>query len=87
MGDTRGYSSGSSCCLVPLVANADAEGFGKYFASSNGRIEATEIDVAAKIPGRIDKILVNEGDFVNTGQIVAVMDLKTLKAQLDRSRS
>ena len=31
-------------------------------ASGNGRIEATEIDVAAKIPGRIREILVHEGD-------------------------
>lgn len=28
------------------------------FASSNGRIEATEVDIASKIAGRIDTILV-----------------------------
>jgi HlyD family secretion protein len=33
-------------------------------ASGNGRIEATDIDVAAKIPARIKEILVHEGDFV-----------------------
>lgn len=33
-------------------------------ASGNGRIEATDIDVAAKIPARIEEILVHEGDFV-----------------------
>jgi HlyD family secretion protein len=31
-------------------------------ASGNGRIEATEIDVAAKIPGRIREILVHRFD-------------------------
>lgn len=30
------------------------------FASSNGRIEATEVDIASKIAGRIDTILVKE---------------------------
>lgn len=51
------------------------------FASSNGRIEAVEIDVAAKAPGRIKEILVNEGDFVTAGQIVARMDTDVLESQ------
>ncbi len=62
-------------------------GLGKNFASSNGRIEATEIDVAAKIPGRIAQIFVDEGDFVRPGEIVAVMDLKTLNAELDEDKA
>src|SRR5262245_15273699 len=51
------------------------------FASSNGRIEATETDVATKLAGRILKELVDEGDFVNAGQIVAHMDIESLQAQ------
>ena len=50
-------------------------------ASGNGRIEATEIDVDAKIPGRIADILVAEGDFVSAGQALAHMDTRTLEAQ------
>lgn len=52
------------------------------FASGNGRIEATEIDVATKTPGRINDILVREGDFVRAGQVLANMDTDVLKAQL-----
>jgi HlyD family secretion protein len=51
-------------------------------ASGNGRIEATEIDVATKIAGRIKEILVREGDFVTAGQVVALMDTDVLRAQL-----
>jgi HlyD family secretion protein len=51
------------------------------FASSNGRIEAVEIDVAAKIPGRIADMLVDEGDFVTAGQVLAKMDTAVLEAQ------
>ena len=51
------------------------------FASGNGRIEGTEIDVDAKIAGRITDILVDEGDFVSAGQILVHMDIKTLDAQ------
>lgn len=50
-------------------------------ASGNGRIEATEIDVASKNSGRVKEILVQEGDFVTAGQVLAVMDTKLLEAQ------
>lgn len=56
-------------------------GLPQGFASSNGRIEATEIDVAAKIAGRIQEILVKEGDFVTAGQLLARMDTSVLQAQ------
>jgi len=51
------------------------------FASSNGRIEATEIDISPKIAGRIEQEFVDEGDYVDPGEIVAKMDTKTLEAQ------
>ena len=56
-------------------------GPGPGFASGNGRIEATEINIATKIPGRVEEILVREGDFVTAGQAVARMQVDTLEAQ------
>lgn len=53
----------------------------KGFASGNGRIQAVEVDISAKIPGRISEILVDEGDFVAAGQVLARMDTQTLEAQ------
>ena len=50
-------------------------------ASGNGRIEAVEIDVSAKSPGRIKEILVNEGDFVKAGDVLARMDTTRLEAE------
>lgn len=50
-------------------------------AGGNGRIEAVEIDISAKIPGRVKEILVNEGDFVKAGQVLARMDTEQLQAQ------
>lgn len=38
------------------------------FARGNGRIEAIEIDVAPRLPGRIDAALVTEGELVEAGQ-------------------
>src|SRR5262245_23055395 len=43
-------------------------------AGGNGRLEANEIYVATKYAGRIQEILFNEGDTVDTGQVVARMD-------------
>jgi len=44
------------------------------FAAGNGRLEANEIYVATKYPGRVKTILFNEGDTVEANQIVARMD-------------
>ncbi len=50
-------------------------------AAGNGRIEATEIDISTKTAGRIREIVVNEGDFVTAGQVLARMDTEQLEAQ------
>lgn len=51
------------------------------FAAGNGRVEAVEIDVATRTPGRIADVLVAEGDFVTAGQILVRMDTDVLAAQ------
>ncbi|RMX08373.1 HlyD family efflux transporter periplasmic adaptor subunit [Corticibacter populi] len=57
------------------------------FVGSNGRIEATEVDVATKLAGRVDDILVDEGAFVTAGQVLATMQVQTLDAQLREARA
>lgn len=52
------------------------------FAAGNGRIEAVELHIAAKTPGRVKELLVDEGDFVRAGQPLARIDTATLEAQL-----
>ncbi len=61
------------------------EGLGEDFASGNGRIEATEIDIATKLPGRVDAVLVDEGEFVTVGQPLARMQIQVLEAQRDEA--
>lgn len=53
----------------------------------NGRIEAIEIDVSAKAPGRIRDIIADEGDFVKAGQVVAHMDTDVLNAQRSEAQA
>ena len=52
-----------------------------YVASGNGRIEAEEIHVAAKYPGRVIDILFDEGDMVKEGDVIAHIDAQDLAAQ------
>lgn len=63
------------------------DGLADGFASGNGRIEAVEIDIATKTPGRVAEILVREGDFVERGELLAKMDTATLEAQLREAKA
>ena len=63
------------------------KGPGEGFISSNGRIEATEIDVSSKFSGRVQDILVADGDFVTAGQTLAHMQVQTLEAQRDEAQA
>jgi HlyD family secretion protein len=47
-----------------------------------GEVDATEIDVGTKIPGRLAKLTVREGDDVKKGQILGYLESKELEAKL-----
>jgi multidrug resistance efflux pump len=53
----------------------------------SGTVEARNIRVGSKVGGRIDKVLVREGDTVETGQILVTFDDKELQAALEQSRA
>ncbi|MDD2545059.1 MAG: HlyD family efflux transporter periplasmic adaptor subunit [Burkholderiaceae bacterium] len=56
-------------------------GPGPGFIQGNGRIEAVDIDIATKVAGRLDQLLVSEGEFVQAGQTLARMQVQSLQAQ------
>ena len=60
---------------------------GAGFASANGRIEGVEIDIAAKTAGRVTAVLVDEGDFVKAGDVLARMDTAVLEAQMREAQA
>src|ERR1700730_15127071 len=53
----------------------------------SGTVEARDIRVGSKIGGRIDKVLVREGDAVEPGQVLITFDDKELQAALGQSRA
>lgn len=56
-------------------------------AAGNGRLEANELFISAKVPGRIKDVLVNEGDTVSPGQVVAHIDTEELEASLRQAQA
>ena len=53
----------------------------------SGTVEARNIRVGSKVGGRIDKVLVREGDHVAAGQLLITFDDKELLASLQQSRA
>lgn len=53
----------------------------------SGTVEARNIRVGSKVGGRIDKVLVREGDALQPGQVLITFDDKELQAALEQSRA
>ncbi len=70
-----------------IVSDRGRRGLAQGFAKGNGRMEATEVDIATKIPGRLAEVLVKEGDLAQKGQVVARMDTSALDAQLRQAQA
>jgi len=78
--------------LVAATALAAAGLYAGWFhrdtaLQGSGTVEARNIRVGSKVGGRIDKVLVREGDSVQPGQILITFDDKELQASLEQSRA
>ena len=63
-----------------------SDGEGTDIAVS-GNIEVTTVDVSFKIPGKIEKLAVDEGDPVKQGQVIATLEHRDLVAQKVRAEA
>src|SRR2546423_11573443 len=72
-----------------LTATAFSAGWFRRDAAlrGSGTVEARNIRVGSKIGGRIDRVLVREGDTVQAGQVLITCDDKELQAGLEQSRA
>src|SRR5215467_3039969 len=76
---------------VAIVLAATAV-YANWFRRDNslrgsGTVEARNIRVGSKVGGRIDKVLVREGDSVEPGQVLVTFDDKELHATLEQMRA
>jgi len=70
-----------------LIEQLRGEAMPNGIAKTNGRIEATQIDVAAKYAGRLATVTVEEGDEVTAGQVIARITSPEYEAQLRGARA
>lgn len=69
------------------VNEQNNRGLPEGFAAGNGRLEADQIDLATRLGGRVSEIRVSEGDLVQAGDVVAVMDTSELQALLSSAQA
>ena len=65
-----------------LIARLRGETLPAGIVKSNGRIEATQVDVSSKYAGRLDEVTVEEGSTVAQGQVIARISAPEYEAQL-----
>ncbi len=52
-----------------------------------GQVECTEVDVASKLPGRMDSVFVEEGAKVQRGQALARLQSREIDAKVEQARA
>jgi HlyD family secretion protein len=65
-----------------LIARLRSQTLPAGIVKSNGRIEATQVDVSSKYPGRLAEVTVEEGSSVTQGQKIARISSPEYEAQL-----
>ena len=79
--------------IAVAIGIAAILGFGLYSTLSpvplafQGQVEAREVDIAAKVPGRIREVLVREGDFVSAGDVLFELDSPELTAKMAQANA
>lgn len=82
-----GWLSSSAEARLRLLDRVRRERMPEGIIKTNGRIEATQVDVAAKYPGRLVDISVEEGSEVKAGQVVGRVSSPEYEAQLRAAQS
>ena len=67
--------------IIVLLLNS----FTKAPVVIGGIVEVSDVDVASKIPGRVDSIFVNEGDEVHKGEVLARLESKEMDAKVGQA--
>jgi RND family efflux transporter MFP subunit len=83
-GTNPGRAGGAVTVELEPVRSLDMRDIGRFGGSLKAR---TSYTLAPRIAGRLEKLLVNLGDRVSNGQLVAVMDDEVFQQDLQQSRA
>lgn len=60
---------------------------GQIVSTDDARVKGTIVAVGAKVSGRVEKVLVNEGDTVTAGQVIAILEKDEFVAQVEQAKA
>lgn len=73
--------------VVAVVAVIGAMSIKQEPETVQGQVEVSEYRVSSKVPGRILEIRVKEGDYVNVGDTLAILDAPEVRAKMTQAQS
>lgn len=73
--------------VVAVVAVIGAMSIKQEPETIQGEVEVSEYRVSSKVPGRILEIRVKEGDYVNVGDTLAILDAPEVRAKMTQAQS
>lgn len=73
--------------VVAMVAVIGAMSIKQEPETIQGQVEVSEYRVSSKVPGRILEIRVKEGDYVNVGDTLAILDAPEVRAKMTQAQS
>lgn len=59
----------------------------RIVSTDDARVKGTIVAVSAKVNGRVEKVLVNEGDNVKAGQVIATIEQQEFQVQVDQAKA
>lgn len=76
-----------STIVVAAVALIGALSLKQQPETIQGQVEVSEYRVSSKVPGRILELRVKEGDYVNVGDTLAILDAPEVRAKMTQAES
>jgi membrane fusion protein (multidrug efflux system) len=59
----------------------------RVVSTDDARVKGTIVAVSSKVSGRVDKVLVSEGDNVASGQVIAVLEQQEFEVQVEQAKA
>jgi multidrug resistance efflux pump len=60
---------------------------GRIVSTDDARVKGTIVAVSAKVTGRVGKVLVDEGDRVEAGQVIVTLEKEEFAAQVEQAKA
>lgn len=76
-----------STAVVAAVAIIGSLSLKQEPETIQGQVEVSEYRVSSKVPGRILELRVKEGDYVNVGDTLAILDAPEVRAKMTQAQS